>query len=331
YQADLLARVAGQVKYVAKDIGEAVVHGELLVEIDVPDLDQEVAQKEAVLEQRIQEVKLAQTEAHIAEAAVENAQIAIKQREALVRQAFATVKLRRAEMERYRLLVERMAGTPDILDERVREYEVAEAAWDSSKVAVEKAKADEKEAKAKYEAALASVKLKRKLVEVAEKDLARAHAMADLAKIRAPFDGVIVERRIDPGSFVQSAASAVIPAYLAVARADLVTVSMKLPDNYADFVSTDTVAVIQLDQRPGELIQGRVTRFTPAIMGRDRIVRVEVDLYNGTEETYHQLVARCVAGFLAPLAATRTQTAVALAPLPQALWGREMKGNVAIP
>src|SRR5262245_29829402 len=41
YRADLRARVAGVVKYVAKDIGAEVRRGELLVEIDVPDLHQE--------------------------------------------------------------------------------------------------------------------------------------------------------------------------------------------------------------------------------------------------------------------------------------------------
>src|SRR5262245_12347466 len=38
YRADLFAHVAGPVKYVEKDIGDTVTGGELLVEIDVPDL-----------------------------------------------------------------------------------------------------------------------------------------------------------------------------------------------------------------------------------------------------------------------------------------------------
>src|SRR5438045_3855660 len=48
YTADLRARASGVVKYVPKDVGGRVTQGELLVEIDVPDLRQEVAQKEAV-------------------------------------------------------------------------------------------------------------------------------------------------------------------------------------------------------------------------------------------------------------------------------------------
>src|SRR5438445_11309156 len=38
YQANLRARAAGVVKYIPKDVGAPVTQGELLIEIDVPDL-----------------------------------------------------------------------------------------------------------------------------------------------------------------------------------------------------------------------------------------------------------------------------------------------------
>src|SRR5262245_20152001 len=48
YQADLLARAAGPVKYLVKDIGDPVRLGELLLEVDVPDRVQDVALKSAM-------------------------------------------------------------------------------------------------------------------------------------------------------------------------------------------------------------------------------------------------------------------------------------------
>src|SRR2546425_1225989 len=59
YRADLLARVAGSVKAVQKDIGDPIKEGECLLEIDVPDMVQELAQKQAIIEQRQQELELA--------------------------------------------------------------------------------------------------------------------------------------------------------------------------------------------------------------------------------------------------------------------------------
>src|SRR5262249_34713394 len=49
YQADLRARASGVVKYIPKDVGAKVTRGELLIELDVPDMRQEVYLKEAVV------------------------------------------------------------------------------------------------------------------------------------------------------------------------------------------------------------------------------------------------------------------------------------------
>src|SRR5262245_40109373 len=68
YQADLRARVAGPVKFVQKDIGDPVARGTLLVEIAVPDLVQEVAQKEALVQQARAELAEAENDLKTAEA-----------------------------------------------------------------------------------------------------------------------------------------------------------------------------------------------------------------------------------------------------------------------
>src|SRR5437588_2490085 len=62
YRADLRARVAGPIKFIAKDIGGRVTRGEVLAEIDVPDAVHAVEQKEAVILQREREVDLARAE-----------------------------------------------------------------------------------------------------------------------------------------------------------------------------------------------------------------------------------------------------------------------------
>src|SRR5215831_11690442 len=53
FQADLRAREPGVVKFVGKDLGAPVTRGEVLVEIDVPHLDQELLQKESMIKQRV--------------------------------------------------------------------------------------------------------------------------------------------------------------------------------------------------------------------------------------------------------------------------------------
>src|SRR5207247_3220535 len=58
YQAGLRARASGVIRTVPKAIGESVRAGEVLVEIDSPDLFADVEQKEAVIRQRQQELRL---------------------------------------------------------------------------------------------------------------------------------------------------------------------------------------------------------------------------------------------------------------------------------
>src|SRR5439155_5731384 len=135
------------------------------------------------------------------------------------------------------------------------------------------------------------VELKQAFIEGARKDRDRILSLADYSRIRAPFPGVITERTVDLGDYVQSAASTRTEPLLTVARTDVVTVAMKVPDNDAPFVGPDTEAIIQLEDFPGAEIHGRVTRSSSSIHDADRTMRVEVDLFNGPAEEYRQYVA----------------------------------------
>jgi multidrug resistance efflux pump len=297
YRAELHARVAGPVKYIEKANGDPVASGERLVEIDVPDLVQDVAQKQSVVEQRKCDLQVAEAMVRCAQAATTAAEKSVQQSESRVAAAEEEQEFRRKEYNRFKQLATGTspAVTPDIVDERLKWYNVAKANKITAEIAVLKAKADLEEAKQKIEGALADVNLKKSLIRVAEEDRNRAQAMLDLATIRAPFDGVVARRNVDPGSFVHNAATANrAEPLLTVERTDIVTVYMKVPDKYAPYVSKDTEAVIEMTDLPGELIRGKVTRFIPSLQTpeHDRTMRVEVDLYNGSQEEYQKFLER---------------------------------------
>jgi len=96
YQAGLRARASGVIRTVPKEIGEAVRAGEVLVDIDAPDLFADVEQKEAVIRQREQELRVSKAMVQHAEAAVEAAKAGVAQRQAEVKQAVATRDLRKS-------------------------------------------------------------------------------------------------------------------------------------------------------------------------------------------------------------------------------------------
>jgi multidrug resistance efflux pump len=295
YQADLMARLPGPVKSITHDIGDKVKAGEVLLQVDVPDLVEDVLQKEAFIAQRQNELELAKTSVKTAAAALEAARGVVQVKEADVLTADSNRTFRQNQLRRFQGMRTgpSPAVTQEFLEERTQYFEAAAAASLAARAGVTKANAEVSEAKAKLDAANADIRLKESLVEVARKERDKAKALLELATIKAPFDGVITRRNVDPGSFVQSAAAHANPL-LTIARTDIVTVFMKVPHNYASFVDRDTEAVIQMSSLPGVVMRAKVTRFSPSLINpeHDRTMRVEVDLFNGDAKTFAALLVK---------------------------------------
>jgi multidrug resistance efflux pump len=325
FQAELRAQVAGVVRRVPRSIGDKVSHDEVLVDIDVPDLEAELAQKEAVIRQRERDVFLADAQAKSAEALMQ-----VAQRNVPIRRAERDMTVEMREFHWVRLNRFTEAGgkggvNQNLVDEERRDYNASVYAVEAAQAAIDKAKDDVKEKETAWKAALAEVELKKSLAEVARKDRAWTRTKLGFARIAAPFDGVITDRTVHPGMLVQNASTGRADALLTVDRTDIVTLVMKVPDNFAPYVTQGTDAVIRIDQYPGATIKGKVTRVTPSILNRDRTLRVEVDLYNGSEADYKQFAARCVATWLPPLLSTNPLERVLLEQAANDVWSKDCR------
>jgi multidrug efflux pump subunit AcrA (membrane-fusion protein) len=248
-----------------------------------------------------------------ATAAIETAAAAIAQRTAEARQMEATRDYKQKLLTRLQGLLKENAIRPEVVDENERDYLASEAALEAAQVAIQKAKADQVEKQATLEAARADIELKSALIEVAQKERDKAAAAAGFARIAAPFDGVIVRRNVDPGMFVQNATTGSSEPLVTIARTDLVTVVMKLPDIAAPFISRNTEVEVTFDDLPGLVVKGKVTRYSPAIDGADRTMRVELDIFNGSRSDFQAFLANTHAEAVAGLGGgTALGTAAAL-------------------
>jgi multidrug resistance efflux pump len=290
--ADLRAQVAGRVKHVWKDVGEPVRKGDVLIEIDVPDLELAVKEKEAIKEQRKRDVDLARAQRDNALRLVDVYREAVDQRKAEVGQAEATQDYRRKRWNRFVTLNKGEGISQNMVDEEERDYRAAVFAVQGANAAVRRADADLKEKQSAVEVAEADIKLKDALFAVADTDLKRTQALFGYTTIQAPFDGVVARRRVDEGSFVQNASTGASEPLMTIARTDVVTAVMQVPDNAVPFLKPGAEAVLQLDDLPGLVIRGQVTRMDPLIRTRDRTLGVYVDLYNDSPENYDRLLAR---------------------------------------
>ena len=115
-----------------------------------------------------------------------------------------------------------------------------------------------KRAEAEREDARVNVKVmeaegpRQALVKVAKTAHEAAEALAEYAHVKAPWDGTVVDRHVDPGSFVQNASTGHPTALVTLERTDIVTVVMRVPDNVAPFVKMGTEA----DPRTGRVVAG---------------------------------------------------------------------------
>jgi multidrug resistance efflux pump len=289
YRADLRARASGIVRKVHHDIGEKVKAGEVLIEIDVPETEQEVAKAEAMILQRQQELKVSEAKLKDAKAARDVSAATVKQRLADVEATTATRDLKKRKYTRFQELAARGTVVGSVVEEEERDYLTSEASVTASKANVERARADYAESESKIEAAEADIELKKAQILVARKELERAKAVAEYSRVTAPFDGVVVRRNVDPGSFVQNATTGTSEFLISIAKVDLVTISARFPDSVAPFMAAGIDATVQIDDLPGVNIAAKVTRFAPSVQNADHTMRVEVDLFNGSDEEYRQL------------------------------------------
>ncbi len=291
YTVDLRSRVPGPISYLVKSLGSEVKAGEKLVEIDVPDLRQDVEKKQSVILQRKSEVKLAEANMRVAAQAIAIAESRVEVKKAEVEAAEATREFRQLQLTRFEGLADDKAATLSLVAEHQRYLKAAVASSKAARAEVKKAQADKSEAEAKKDAAEDDVKLKKAMEVVAEQDRDQAKAYLDYATILAPFDGSILRRNVDPGTFVQSGATGQTEPLMTLERTDIVTVYMNVPDTFARYVREGTDAIIEL---PGLRLKGQVTRRSPSLQtpAHDRTMRVEVDFYNRSEAEYRQFLAR---------------------------------------
>ena len=282
-QADLMSRVAGVVKSINKNIGDSIVKGDVLIEIEAPDLAKTIEQKAALVEHARQELRSAESNVKVMEAAEKSAVSIIAEKEADVDRFEAKKRYLDAELVRFNTLAKKDAVLANIVDEKKLEAESAAAALKSARAAVGTAHSESERAAAKLDEAKIAVDVKKSSVAVAQSDQEQAEAQFDFTKIRAPFDGTVIGRNVDPGAFVQNASTGKPTALLSVVQLETVTAVMWVPEREAPFVSKNTAAVLKLDALNGKELKAKVDRVSNWLdPDHSRDMRIEIDIKNPT-------------------------------------------------
>ncbi len=95
-------------------------------------------------------------------------------------------------------------------------------------------------------------------------------------RLEAPFDGVVVSRRLDPGALVGATSGAV----LTIARVDVVRVFVSVNERQAPFVKLGQHAAVRFDAIPGQVFEAQVQRLAPSFDPLTRTLDAELQLPN---------------------------------------------------
>ena len=241
-QVTLYAKVTGYLKSIKVDIGDRVRQGDVLAEIDVPEMAASIEEKRA---------------------AVVRAEAQVQQAKASISQYRAELEFRRASHRRLSAIRERDA---DVLPQQE----------------VDQALAGLGVAESKLNTAQADVRVAEAAVASASAALATMNRMADYTRIVAPMSGVVTERFVDPGALVQAASSSrtQVAPLVSLARVDRVRVIVDVPEPSTPFIQRGTTASIVLAGLPAEGISARVARTGTVLNPGTRTMRVEFDVDN---------------------------------------------------
>lgn len=278
--AQLFAKIAGYLKFQPVDIGSVVKRGQVLAEIDSPELFRDADHAKAAVDQS--KAAVAQAEAHVltAQAEQEAAEATVKQSEAEVDRAAAARSFREKQYQRIKQLFDEKSIDGRLVDEKIDEMEAARAAEHAAQAAVATAKAQVSASKAKVEQAKSDLANAKAQVEVAEATLAKANVFVDYTKIVSPYDGVVTKRNFFLGDFIRSADQGGLVPLLAVNRTDVMRVVVQIPDRDVPYTNVGDPADVEIDALPGKKFVAKVSRIADSEDPETRTMRIEVDLPN---------------------------------------------------
>lgn len=280
--AALYAKVGGYLADISVDIGDAVKKGQELAYLAIPEMKQELKQKQAMLEQARAEADQSRAAIRQAEAEVASANAALAEAQTERDERASQLRYRQVEYRRFEELVNSKSVRGELLDQARFQLEAAQAAVKSVEAHIRTAAAQVRSAEASLAKANADLESAQARINVAQANLDYTKTMVEYGTIRAPFDGFVVERHVDPGAFVQSAdGNSAAKPLLTITRTDVVRVFVDIPMRDVRLLNRGDKAVLnKLIVLPGKEFVGDVTRFAPALGKQSRLMRAEVDFKN---------------------------------------------------
>ena len=240
-------QVEGTVEKLFVDLGDAVRAGEAVAQLDTRELELNVRQQEAALQQELARVGLTDANASFDEASTSQ-----------VRQAEATFADAQIRLDRTKKLAQSGVIAQQQLDAQQAQYDVADAALRSSRETVRNIRA--------------SIAARKAALALAQKKLADA-------RVTAPLTGFIKDRPASAGQFLRANSPVVT-----IVQSSPLKLHVDVPENAVSYVRVGRPVAFQVDAFPDRTFEGKITRIAPSVDQQSRTLKLEalVDNFGGS-------------------------------------------------
>jgi len=264
--APIYARVDGYLRSRYANIGDHVHAGEILADIDTPELDQQVQAAASAVEQARANLDSARQSYHKAVADEHTA-------EANVRKAKTDLQYFSTELDRYKHLEQQGAVSTEDRDSRLQAYNAGVATLDAAAEAV-------KSAQASVNSSRAAVNVAQAAMDAAQAQHDQYEATRSFRKVRAPFDGVVTQRNVDAGALITAGSNSSNSLLFEVAKTDILRVFVYVPEQYVSYIHAGEQALLNFDEYQGQDFVGIVSNVSGGIEPVSKTLQVEIHVPN---------------------------------------------------
>ena len=252
-ETTLYARTNGYLSRRLADIGDRVEAGQLLAEIDAPEVDQELEQARA---------NLAQTRSAYIQTLAN-----LEQARSQLTQAQANSNFAQVSSQRWNTLQKEGAVSRQAFDEK-------QASSDANKANVKVAQATINANRSNVTSATANIR-------ASEANVSRLESMQSFKRITAPFAGVITARNVDQGALITQGSGGSNAVWLyKLAQPNTLRIYIDLPQSYVTSIRPGQTANVLVRELPKETFVGKVTRTSNALDANAHTLRTEVQVNN---------------------------------------------------
>lgn len=240
-EIDVMAKEAGYIKSIRVDIGDRVHTGELLAELEIPEMQNDMARAAAGVEAAQSDIATAQSDLNRAQSSYDIAALS------------------------YQRVLDVAKKEPGLVPQQ--EVDVAHS--------------KQLETSAQVSAAKANLDTAQRKLAMARADQARWATLQRYTIITAPFTGVITRRFANTGAMIQQGTASDTQAMPVVrlSQNNLLRLMIPVPESAVSSVHTGALVDVKVSSLQSTF-QGRVTRFEEKIAMSTRTMNTEIDVQN---------------------------------------------------